>query len=97
MSVTITTSGRRHYVKLVESYRDTSAVARQQVIATRVRFGAARSGDSEPLLNGLLLHRVLRTGRKAQVSPISPEHALKVARRIRCHQMTLHQRQSASG
>lgn len=45
----------------------------------------------------LLLYRVLRLRLKAKASPISPERALEIARRIQYHQITLHQRQSASG
>lgn len=54
MFVKITTSGPRQYVKLVESYRDTSGVPRQRVIATLGRIEAMRSGESDSLLNGLL-------------------------------------------
>ena len=43
----------------------------------------------------LLLYRVLRL--KARGSATSPERALEIARRIQYHQVTLHQRQSASG
>jgi hypothetical protein len=45
----------------------------------------------------LLLYRVLRLRLKARGSPTSPERALEIARRIQYHQVTLHQRQSASG
>jgi len=45
----------------------------------------------------LRLYRVLRLRLKAKASPISPERALEIARRIQYHQVTLHQRQSASG
>ena len=45
----------------------------------------------------LLLYRVLRLRLKAKASPLSPERALEIARRIQYHQVTLHQRQSASG
>jgi hypothetical protein len=34
---------------------------------------------------------------KAKASPLSPERALEIARRIQYHQVALHQRQSASG
>jgi hypothetical protein len=44
----------RQYVKLVESYRDTSGVPRQRVIATLGRIEAVRSGGADSLLNGLL-------------------------------------------
>ncbi len=54
MFVKITTSGPRQYVKLVESYRDTSGVPRQRVIATLGRIEAVRSGEADSLLNGLL-------------------------------------------
>ncbi len=54
MFVKITTSGPRQYVKLVESYRDTSRVPRQQVIATLGRIEAVRSGEAGSLLNGPL-------------------------------------------
>jgi len=54
MIVTITTSGPRQYVKLVESHRDTSGVRRQRVIATLGRIEAVRSGEADSLLNGLL-------------------------------------------
>ena len=45
----------------------------------------------------LLLYRVLRLRLKAKASPLAPERALEIARRIQYHQVTLHQRQSASG
>ena len=45
----------------------------------------------------LVLYRVLRMRLKANNSPYSPEHALEVVRRIQFHQVTLHQRQAASG
>jgi len=45
----------------------------------------------------LLLYRVLRLRLKAKASALSPERALEIARRIQYHQVTLHQRQSASG
>lgn len=45
----------------------------------------------------LLLYRVLRLRLKARGSATSPERALEIARRIQYHQVTLHQRQSASG
>ena len=45
----------------------------------------------------LLLYRVLRLRLKAKASSLSPERALEIARRIQYHQVTLHQRQSASG
>lgn len=44
----------------------------------------------------LLLYRVLRLRLKARGSPISPERALEIARRIQYHQVTLQQRQPAS-
>lgn len=44
----------------------------------------------------LLLYRVLRLRLKAKDSPISPERALGIARRIQYHQVTPHQRQTAS-
>ncbi len=47
-------------------------------------------------LLALLLYRVLRLRLKARGSPIPPERALEIARRIQYHQVTLHQRQSAS-
>ena len=49
MFVKITTSGPRQYVKLVESYRDTSGVPRQRVIATLGRIEAVRSGEADSL------------------------------------------------
>lgn len=45
----------------------------------------------------LILYRVLRLRLKDRGSPHSPERALEIARRIQRHQVTLHQRQSASG
>ena len=45
----------------------------------------------------LILYRVLRMRLKDRGSPYSPERALEIARRIQRHQVTLHQRQSASG
>lgn len=45
----------------------------------------------------LLLYRVLRLRLKDRGSAHSPERALEIARRIQFHQVTLHQRQSASG
>ena len=45
----------------------------------------------------LVLYRVLRMRLKARDSHISPERALEIVRRIQFHQITLHQRQSASG
>ena len=45
----------------------------------------------------LVLYRVLRMRLKARDSQLSPERALEIARRIQFHQITLHQRQSASG
>ncbi|WP_299161436.1 IS1634 family transposase [Accumulibacter sp.] len=45
----------------------------------------------------LVLYRVLRLRLKAKDSQHSPERALEIARRIQFHQITLHQRQSASG
>ena len=45
----------------------------------------------------LVLYRVLRMRLKARDNPLSPERALEIVRRIRFHQITLHQRRSASG
>lgn len=45
----------------------------------------------------LVLYRVLRLRLKAKGSPLSPERLLEIVRRIQFHQVTLHQRQSASG
>lgn len=45
----------------------------------------------------LVLYRVLRMRLRAGNSPLSPERALEIVRRIQFHQITLHQRQSASG
>jgi transposase len=45
----------------------------------------------------LVLYRVLRMRLKARDSQLSPERALEIVRRIQFHQITLHQRQSASG
>jgi hypothetical protein len=45
----------------------------------------------------LILYRVLRMRLKARDSQLSPERALEIVRRIQFHQVTLHQRQSASG
>ena len=45
----------------------------------------------------LVLYRVLRMRLKAKDSHLSPERALEIVRRIQFHQITLHQRQSASG
>jgi hypothetical protein len=52
--VNITTSGPSQYVKLVESYRDTSGVQQQRVIATLGHIEAVPSGEADSLLNGLL-------------------------------------------
>jgi hypothetical protein len=87
MFVKITTSGPRQYVKLVKAYRDESGVSRQRVIATLVRAGKCRTW----------VYRVLRMRLKASQSPYSPERALEVVRRIQFHQVTLHQREAASG
>lgn len=45
----------------------------------------------------LILYRVLRLRLKAKHSSHSPERALEISRRIQLHQVTLHQRQKASG
>jgi hypothetical protein len=45
----------------------------------------------------LVLYRVLRMRLKENNSPYSPERALEIVRRIQFHQVTLHQRQAASG
>ena len=45
----------------------------------------------------LVLYRVLRMRLKANDSPYSPERVLEIVRRIQFHQVTLHQRQAASG
>lgn len=45
----------------------------------------------------LILYRVLRMRLKARDSQLSPERALEIVRRIQFHQVTLHQRESASG
>ncbi len=45
----------------------------------------------------LVLYRVLRMRLKANDSAYSPERALEIVRRIQFHQVTLHQRQAASG
>jgi hypothetical protein len=45
----------------------------------------------------LILYRVLRMRLKARHRPYSPERALEITRRIQLHQVTLHQRQQASG
>jgi len=45
----------------------------------------------------LVLYRVLRMRLKANNSAYSPERTLEVVRRIQFHQVTLHQRQAASG
>ena len=45
----------------------------------------------------LVLYRVLRMRLKARDSQLSPERALEIGRQIQFHQITLHQRQSASG
>ena len=45
----------------------------------------------------LVLYRVLRMRLKANDSQYSPERALEIVRRIQFHQVTLHQRQAASG
>jgi transposase len=45
----------------------------------------------------LVLYRVLRMRLKANNSPYSPERALEIVHRIQLHQVTLHQRQAASG
>jgi transposase len=45
----------------------------------------------------LVLYRVLRMRLKASQSPYSPERALEVVRRIQFQQVTLHQREAASG
>lgn len=54
MFVKITSSGGRQYVKLVESFRDGGGTPRQRVIATLGRIEAVRSGENNPLINGLL-------------------------------------------
>ncbi len=45
----------------------------------------------------LVLYRVLRMRLKANDRQYSPERALEIVRRIQFHQVTLHQRQAASG
>ncbi len=45
----------------------------------------------------LVLHRVLRMRLRANDATYSPERALEIVRRIQFHQVTLHQRQAASG
>lgn len=45
----------------------------------------------------LVLYRVLRMRLKDRRSAYSPERALEIARRIQFHQVTLHQRRTASG
>jgi hypothetical protein len=45
----------------------------------------------------LVLYRVLRMRLKSRDSKLSPERALEIVRRIQFHQITLHQRHSASG
>ena len=45
----------------------------------------------------LVMYRVLRMRLRARDSQLSPERALEVVRRIQFHQITLHQRQHASG
>jgi transposase len=45
----------------------------------------------------LILYRALRLRLKDRGSPHSPERALEIARQIQHHQVTVHQRQSASG
>ena len=45
----------------------------------------------------LVLYRVLRMRLKQNHATHSPERALEIARRIQFHQVTLHQRQTASG
>lgn len=45
----------------------------------------------------LILYRVMRMRLKAKNSAYSPERALEITRRIQLHQVTLHQRQTASG
>lgn len=45
----------------------------------------------------LVMYRVLRMRLRARDSQLSPERALEVVRRIQFHQITLHQRQRASG
>ena len=45
----------------------------------------------------LVLYRVLRMRLKDNNSPYTPERALEIVRRIQFHQVTLHQKQSASG
>lgn len=45
----------------------------------------------------LILYRVMRMRLKAKDNPYSPERALEITRRIQLHQVTLHQRQTASG
>ena len=45
----------------------------------------------------LVLYGVLRMRLKANLSPYSPEHALEIVGRIQSYQVTLHQRQTASG
>ena len=45
----------------------------------------------------LVLYRVMRMRLKAKHSPLSPERALEITRRIQWHQVTLHQRHTTSG
>jgi hypothetical protein len=54
MFVKITTSEKRQYVKLVESFRDERGVSRQRVIATLGRLEAVLAGESNALISGLL-------------------------------------------
>ncbi|SAL86294.1 hypothetical protein AWB68_07980 [Caballeronia choica] len=55
MFVKITTSDKRQYVKLVESFRDARGVSRQRVIATLGRLEAVLlAGQSNALISGLL-------------------------------------------
>jgi hypothetical protein len=54
MFVKITTSDKRQYVKLVESFRDERGVSRQRVIATLGRLEAVLAGQSNALISGLL-------------------------------------------
>ncbi|SAL07071.1 hypothetical protein AWB78_08401 [Caballeronia calidae] len=54
MFVKITTSDKRQYVKLVESFRDERGVSRQRVIATLGRLEAVLAGESNALISGLL-------------------------------------------
>jgi len=54
MFVKITTSDKRQYVKLVESFRDERGISRQRVIATLGRLEAVLGGESNALISGLL-------------------------------------------